>query len=93
MKMPTSCLFCQFGYCIQGKVWCNQLQRNSETLSVRDPECPLVEVETPHGRLIDVDYLEPDAEWDSYYDGFLSYSKHALEAAETVIGEESDERL
>lgn len=35
-------------------------------------------------RLIDADKLELDAEWDDYYDGFMSYSQSQIRAAPTV---------
>lgn len=35
-------------------------------------------------RLIDADKLELDAEWDDYYDGFVSYSQSQINAAPTV---------
>ena len=31
------------------------------------------------GKLIDVDKLELDAEWDDYYDGFVSYSQSQID--------------
>lgn len=38
-----------------------------------------------HGRLIDVDALEPDTEWDDYYDGFISFSPAQIDNAPTII--------
>ena len=38
-------------------------------------------------RLIDADKLELDAEWDDYYDGFMSYSQSQISAAPTVEAE------
>lgn len=38
-------------------------------------------------RLIDADKLELDAEWDDYYDGFMSYSQSQIRAAPTVEAE------
>ena len=35
-------------------------------------------------RLIDADELEPDTEWDDYYDGFVSYSQSQINEAEEV---------
>ena len=37
-------------------------------------------------RLIDANSLEPDTEWDEYYDGFLSYSQAQIDAAPTIGG-------
>lgn len=38
-------------------------------------------------RLIDANALEPDTEWDEYYDGFLSYSQSQIDAAPTIEAE------
>lgn len=35
-------------------------------------------------RVIDADELEPDTEWDDYYDGFTSYSQSQIDEAEEV---------
>ena len=35
-------------------------------------------------KLINADELEPDAEWDNYYDGFVSYSQSQIDAMEEV---------
>jgi hypothetical protein len=35
-------------------------------------------------KLINADELEPDTEWSDYYDGFVSYSKSQIDAAEEV---------
>lgn len=36
----------------------------------------------PNTMILDKDKLERDTEWDDFYDGFMSYSRLALEAAE-----------
>lgn len=38
-------------------------------------------------RLIDADTLEPDSEWNDYYDGFMSYSQSQISAAPTIEAE------
>jgi hypothetical protein len=35
-------------------------------------------------KLINADELEPDTEWDDYYDGFVSYSQSQINEAEEV---------
>jgi len=35
-------------------------------------------------RLIDIDKISKDAEWDEYYDGFMSYSSAMIDEAEIV---------
>ena len=39
----------------------------------------------PHGDLIDRDALETDTEWDDREDGYISYSRVAIECAPTII--------
>lgn len=45
-----------------------------------------------HGRLIDVNNLEPDTEWDYYEDGFISYSRNQIEYAHTIIEADKEQR-
>ena len=35
-------------------------------------------------KIIDADELEPDTEWDDYYDDFVSYSQGQIDAVEEV---------
>lgn len=53
-------------------------------------DCPLVPV-PPHGRLIDANALEADTEWDDYEDGYISYSKIAIDCAPTIITAEEEQ--
>lgn len=69
MKMPSECEYCGFCryYPENRNVWCNAVNRilrlnwhepNWTYLDVPRPDwCPLTEVPTPHGRLIDADEL------------------------------------
>ena len=69
MDMPTECEYCALCryYRDNGSVWCNAKNRVLLThwekpdwthLDIRKPDwCPLVEVRTPHGDLIDRDEL------------------------------------
>lgn len=68
-KMPKKCQYCMFmrWYPGNGKAWCNAssnrlLKREcfAEIDIDRPADCPLVEVKTPHGRLIDADALIAD---------------------------------
>lgn len=45
----------------------------------------VVEIPTPHGRLIDADDLETDTEWSEYLDGFMSYSWMEIQEAPTIL--------
>lgn len=41
----------------------------------------------PNTMILDKAKLERDTEWDDFYDGYMSYSRLALEAAEIKEGE------
>lgn len=48
IEMPKNCFDCEiFGLC--------SLKDRLEHIKDRNPDCPLVEIPTPHGRLIDRD--------------------------------------
>ena len=63
MEMPKSCGDCNFYYVDYEEGTANCLatscyvQPHHYHKDNRDPDCPLVEVPTPHGRLIDADKL------------------------------------
>lgn len=59
MNMPRNCLMCQFhgfGGHKNEFIVCSLTGRSEGQLS-NVPDCPLVEVPTPHGRLIDAEKL------------------------------------
>ncbi len=64
MELPTGCKFCAMMryYPSNGNVWCNatnrRMQYKDSVLSTRQEFCPLVEVKTSHGRLIDADAFD-----------------------------------
>lgn len=53
MEMPLTC----YDNCpCQGAHWCNPLKETTEPMTGKRLDvCPLVEIHTPHGRLIDAD--------------------------------------
>ncbi len=57
MEMPKKCLLCPLQYL--GFCQVTKTDINSD-LGRRADDCPLVEVEEPHGNLIDKDILEED---------------------------------
>ena len=60
MNMPRNCLMCQFhgfGGHKNEFIVCS-LTGRSEGQLYNVPDCPLVEVPTPHGRLVDADALK-----------------------------------
>ena len=95
MEMPRHCkecsLLCDYDDCYFCGYQDGFLYVFGESYLVpnKRPEwCPLIEVPTPHGRLIDADELEVDTEWSDYYDGYQSYSAMQIKYAPTVIESE-----
>ena len=61
MKMPFTCLTCDFHKCAGGVGdFCSLTKRRQFRFKNRPKDCPLIEVPEPHGRLIDADALEED---------------------------------
>lgn len=95
MDMPMVCRTCQFllyinhydelGVCGRTRKDVTQIKDK------RDEDCPLVEIPTKHGRLIDADsvikYWKPDHSRQFVADYFI----HTLETANTVIEAESEQ--
>lgn len=94
MEMPRNCVNCCCAYYTEGALsdicQADEEQREIkyELYGNKPNWCPLVEVPTPHGRLIDADELEVDTEWSDYYDGYQSYSAMQIKYAPTVIESE-----
>lgn len=51
--------------------------------------CSLIEIQ-PHGRLVDADALELDADWEEQVDGYTGYSRLVIDAAPTIIPADKD---
>jgi len=85
LKMPDTCEKCYFSGNSHDALYCTRTGNYVPFDYDIEEHCPLIEIETPHGRLIDVDTLEHDTEWDEYCDGYISYSDLAIECAETVL--------
>ena len=66
LNMPKSCGGCEFNYCLEGgsyEWWeCVILHDDIKQFDTRRTDCPLVEIPTPHGRLIDGDKLSIEFE-------------------------------
>lgn len=64
IEMPKSCGECPVS--LSGK-YCRIIEStiSFHELSTRPDDCPLKEIPTPHGRLIDGDKLADDLEWDA----------------------------
>jgi len=54
MEMPKSCVDCKVAVAVKDGVLCTPMFRivKEKILSERQQDCPLIEVPTPHGRLI-----------------------------------------
>lgn len=48
----------------------------------------LLPIQTPHGKLIDVNELDPDAEWSDWHDGYTAYSQFEIDCTPAVIESE-----
>lgn len=78
MDMPKNCESCQFRRCISDLImfsWVGcQLDvgmAKKESFKGRHPDCPLVEVKEPHGRLIDTDAIGYAGIEKAAYDSLL----------------------
>ena len=83
MEMPTNCADCPLNYdqmaCgVTGTGWWSDSMviMNFDSDKERMPNCPLIEILTPHGRLIDADNIYVDGE------GYFWFSENE---APTVI--------
>lgn len=60
MEMPTTCCNCKFREPFIDFAYCHLAEMDmeyEESDNCRHPDCPLIEIPTPHGRLIDADEL------------------------------------
>lgn len=53
MEMPKNCEECDIHFC---KLWMRMTIR--QRIAGKHPDCPCIEVKTPHGKLIDTDMIE-----------------------------------
>ena len=99
MNMPKSCKDCpcreypKFSF---ESNWCCLNQKTISDVRVISPNCPLIEVPTPHGRLIDADELKKNMR--NYYPSIdhLCCSQHVvtkrdIDCAPTIIEAEASE--
>ena len=83
MEMPESCRECPFTYWdgVTGERWCDRIIAPCNKV-----DCPLVEVPTPHGHLIDGAELVYKLEYVGEQDDAIYYA----ELAPTVIEAEGE---
>lgn len=88
MEMPSGCLDCPLynGYGCKATL---QMFHPTTNVAVRVDSCPLVEVKTPHGRLIDADaeykaLSEMKVEGEVFVTA-VEFAKIEMEQVQTVI--------
>lgn len=100
MKMPKACCECGFNHCSQSRDddTCLLLDKGISQLFVlvdRLPDCPLVEVPTPHGRLIDADdaFIDADERGFDFWscDADIDSAQEFLKSQATIIEAEEVE--
>lgn len=80
MKMPKSCLHC---FCMRGCPAARRRQNEAEPMfprTYRHDDCPLGDVPTPHGDLIDRDALKENGELVNEDMGLYSYQGIAMDS-------------
>ena len=89
MSLPHSCRTCRFSYFTVGIKKRCEFSGNevNPLIDKRETNCPLSEVPTPHGRLIDADALmecrlEPN-HYEELKDGYIP--DYDLDSAPTII--------
>lgn len=100
MDMPKSCKDCDIKRDISGWYCCTLGAKDGKPLDLeniydeliyidsRHPDCPLVEIPTPHGRLIDADELMKECEKEPTFLAEMLHRK--LRNAPTIIEAEED---
>ena len=98
MEMPKNCAYCPLSeYRNSSILDCKQIGtvgtafRDNNVLKRRHPNCPLIEVPTPHGRLIDADILKEVLERNFGHTGGASVLAQLIDARPTVIEAEGSE--
>lgn len=92
MEMPTTCCNCKFRELFLVFAYCHLAEMDmeyEESENCRHPDCPLVEIPTPHGRLIDADKLANETFYGATSAPYITYRKFVN--APTVIEAEGRE--
>ena len=64
-----------------GKRYCGKTLSDIKDSTIKLPDCPLIEIPTPHGRLIDADKLEYELREFGHY----KVDKAEIDSSETII--------
>lgn len=87
MEMPESCLMCAISrWTFAGnktRLACHAVRDYVPDDESKDENCPLIEIPTPHGRLIDGDALI--AAYDAQHEGEPGRARKLMEDAPTVV--------
>ena len=84
MEMPENCNKCRFQSAL--RLYCDAMPYNfcGNTDDIERPDfCPLIEIPTPHGRLIDADKLANETFYGATSAPYITYRKFVN--APTVI--------
>ena len=84
MDMPKNCWNCPMIQVMTGKRYCGKTLSDIKDSAIKLPDCPLIEIPTPHGRLIDADKLE----YELCEFGHYKVDKAEIDSAETIIDAE-----
>ena len=91
MEMPDSCSNCELCACYtesKGEVYrCDLTMTPVKYFEIRLEDCPLVEVPTPHGRLIDADAI-PYIFGSTHATEYDTVTKFVINKLPTIIGAE-----
>lgn len=87
MDMPKNCWSCPMIRVMAGKEYCGKTLSDIKDNTIKLPNCPLIEISTPHGRLIDADTLE----YELCEFGHYKVDKTEIDSSETIIEAEVHE--
>ena len=90
MEMPKGCWACPFA---AGKLYeCLFTKKSSNWgLTTRPSDCPLIEIQSPHGRLIDADALNTYNVSPIYEFCVMGVTEEEIELAPTIIEAEGSD--
>ncbi len=92
MKMPSTCLDCDFHKCAGGVGdFCSLTKRRQFRFKNRPKDCPLIEVPEPHWRLIDADEFLKRAIGTKCFHGDIALMLDELVGESTTIIPASEE--
>lgn len=89
MEMPDRCANCDYWRSCKVIDKYDFLESARKVCAERPMDCPLVEIPTPHGRLIDGDTLI--AAYDAQHEGEPGRARKLMEDAPTIIEAEGEE--